>query len=97
MNIAAYTYQADLYCPTCIVPELGIELGAIPAETFLNVAATARGIDREAEETFDSGDFPKVAFADQLRLYPEYPNYSEGGDETADRCGRCHQLLGEGS
>jgi len=97
MDIVAYTYRADHYCGDCIVRELGVEPGEVPgsvtAEQVLDVAAHAQGIDREDEWTFDSGDFPKVVLAGQLRSGQDYPLIEKDGGETADRCGRCHTIL----
>lgn len=80
-DIVAYTYRADLYCPECIVDVAGGILGRESAfhldstESRLNALAKARGIDREDEATFDSDDFPKVVFRDQV--------------EDENRCGEC--------
>lgn len=51
----------------------------IDVEASLDVAAKAWGIDRWAEITFDSGEFPKVAFRDQIA--------------PGDRCGSCGEEL----
>jgi hypothetical protein len=68
-TIAAYIFAADIYCPEHISEALAShgfavapgELGnAEAAETMLDDLARTLGIDREAEETFDSGEFPKV-------------------------------------
>jgi hypothetical protein len=53
MRIVGYTYQADVWCPDCIVNELGP----------LDEAAEKRGIDAMDEHSYDSGDFPKVIFS----------------------------------
>lgn len=51
------------------------------AERALNALAALCDIDRECEETFDTGDFPKVIHRDQAR---------EGQDQDdASTCGRC--------
>jgi hypothetical protein len=71
-QITGYTYKADNYCPTHIIDSLatyeggmyeGWELapGAyVSAEDTLDEIAYAFHIDRLDEDTFDSGDFPKV-------------------------------------
>lgn len=99
-TLAAYSYRADIYCGECIIEKLIETKEAAPAardmdtEKVLDQVAGANAIDREAEETFDSDDFPKVAFANQLRSGQDYPLVDEdGGGETADRCGRCHAIL----
>lgn len=92
-TIVGYTYNADIYCTDCIVDELqtrGDLMDAYPAgfdtEAWLNRCAAIVGIDRFDEGTFDSGDFPKVVFADSAADY----EFSEG---EAERCGRCHEAL----
>jgi hypothetical protein len=77
-DVVAYTYAADIYCEHCIAVRFEREQGPSifdGAEAILDVRATELGIDRYDESTFDSGDFPKVVFADML-------------DED-DRCGEC--------
>jgi len=66
-DVVAYTYKADIVCPSCM-------LKAVPtphppthsAESALDIAATEIGIDRYDESTFDSNEFPKVLFRDQI-------------------------------
>lgn len=70
-QIVAYTYQADIYCPTCLIEKMIFKGEASPAarnmveENVLDQCADAQGIDRYDETTFDSDEFPKVVFADQ--------------------------------
>jgi hypothetical protein len=82
-DIAAYTYAADLYCQVCIIPVLcNAELigdYANSAESVLDLLAPRMGIDRYEESSYDSGDFPKVVFNDQV--------------SADDRCGSCGELL----
>ena len=83
--IEAYDFRADRFCGGCIqvvLPEDerydGWALTApitMAAEDNLDEMARAFGIDREDESSFDSADFPKVVFADEI--------------EDGDRCGRC--------
>lgn len=92
-DIVAYMYQADLYCAGCITEVLPTGPGekydgwsladgvSMSTEADLDEIAAAFGIDRKAEETFDSGEFPKVVFRDQLE-----------GDEY---CGKCQTPLDE--
>lgn len=86
-DIVGYTYAADFYCEDCIV---GLVLAANPhihstrldylhTEPDLDRLARLLGIDRYNEATFDSGDFPKVVFADVL--------------EDNERCGKCGEEL----
>lgn len=75
-DIAAYTFAADVYAPNCIIDAVtsseaydGWALGEgiiMSVEDNLNEIAGAFQIDRQDESTFDSGDFPKVAFHDQV-------------------------------
>jgi hypothetical protein len=83
-DIMGYAYRADLYCPGCIVGLLTTNPGntghgTVPAdhdtEVHLNLLARIAGIDRADEHSFDSNDFPKVVFRDQL--------------EGSEHCGSC--------
>lgn len=86
-DIVGYTYQADIYGPECIVGlvarDLGVEHDTAGAgftvESALDALASAAAIDRQDERSFDSDDFPKVVFRDQL--------------EPDDRCGECGRRL----
>lgn len=75
-SIAAYTFAADIYAPSCIVGALtstdayqgwalgeGITMGV---EEDLNEIAFAFAFDRQDETSFDSDEFPKVVFHDQI-------------------------------
>lgn len=72
MSVAAYTYKADIYCVDCIIEVmlLGGEASPaardMPVEEALDQIAEANATDRYNESTFDSDDFPKVVFSDQL-------------------------------
>lgn len=54
--------------------------GETQVEACLGVIATRRGIDRDNERSYDSGDFPKVIFASE-----EF--------ETTPRCAGCTGVL----
>ena len=94
-TIVGYSFRADIYCPEHIVPALGRgTMPAYAAEEELDAIAAETGIDRGDESSFDSDDFPKVAFRDQVRGMADYPLIDdEDGCETADRCATCHRLL----
>lgn len=88
-DIAGYVYRADIYCPDCILEKLPTgpgeafdgwadATGSMTAEQNLSELAAAFGIDRDEETTFDSDDFPKVVFADQI---------------DGDSCGHCCEVL----
>jgi len=91
-DIVGYIFCADIYCPDCIIDALptgdgqafdGWSLGEgvrMTTEENLTEVAAAFGIDRNDEGSFDSGDFPKVVFAEWV----------ESSDE---RCGHCHESL----
>lgn len=55
--------------------------GSATVEDALTVIGTARGIDRDDERSYDSGDFPKVIFASE-----EFPDY-------CPRCAVCTGVL----
>ena len=67
-DIVAYTFRAENLCPTCVKRDVvGHQRAArMWAEDVLDLAADEQGIDRDDESSFDSGDFPKVVFRDQL-------------------------------
>lgn len=90
-DVVGYVFQADIYCPDCIIGQLptgegqafdgwALAPGADLMSTEDNLAeiAAAFQIDRQNESSFDSGDFPKVIFA---------------SDADCEQCGHCHQLL----
>lgn len=89
-DIVAYTYKADTYCVRCIAGKVVSKVitlyEAAESEKFLDTVAEARGIDRYDERSFDSDDFPKVVFRDQLE--PDEEGESE-------RCGGCSGVLEE--
>ena len=73
-DVVAYTFHAALVCPGCIVgavaeggdhEPLGVPAG-LTAEQGLALLAERLGVDRMNESSYDSGDFPKVVFRDQL-------------------------------
>ena len=77
-DIVGYTFQADTYCPEHVIDALptgegeafdgwALAPGADPMSTEDNLSeiASAFGIDRQDEHTFDTDYFPKVIFADQ--------------------------------
>jgi hypothetical protein len=65
-DIAGYTFNAENYCPADVVGRMDgqCSVPAEDAEAKLDYLAVMLGIDREDERSFDSGDFPKVIFAD---------------------------------
>jgi hypothetical protein len=92
-DIVAYGYNADIYCPRCIIAALPTAEGGafdgwalapgvrMSTEDNLDKLADAFGIDREDERSFDSGEFPKVVFRDIVG--------------TDVYCGRCQEPIGE--
>jgi len=72
MKITAYVYKADIYCTDCIIEAMLLAGEASPAardmpvEDALDQIAAANAIDRQDEWTFDSDEFPKVVFSDDL-------------------------------
>jgi hypothetical protein len=79
-DIVAYVYQADIHCPAAtarlverdIDQRYGTYAGRMDYETveeYLDRAAKHLGIDRYDEWTYDSNDFPKIVFADQMEDY----------------------------
>jgi hypothetical protein len=82
-DIVAYVYQADIYCPRCILAQatnpvevVFAERAGKDAEAALDLAAQRRGINRSDERSYDSDQFPKVVF-------------EVCGDEEHEHCGEC--------
>lgn len=90
-DIVGYTFNADQFCPNCIIDMLptgegeefdGWKLAAevkMSVEDNLSEIAYAFSIDREEETSFDSSEFPKVIF--------------NGMASSDDMCGYCHTSL----
>lgn len=93
-DIVAYTYVADLYCPECITDVYGPAQGYVTysyaithIEAMLDDLASQAGINRGDERSFDSDEFPKVVFRDQVR------SGGEDHDGEWDYCGGCGERL----
>jgi hypothetical protein len=84
-DIVGYIYKADIYCPACVVREVGedynINLPRVILNHYaaLNDMAKLLNIDWEDEYSYDSDEFPKVAFNDML--------------EETEYCAKCHGEL----
>lgn len=78
-DIVGYIYKADIYCPGCILGELGAGVYGGTTEQSLSRLADERGIDRFDEYSFDSDEFPKVVFRSQI--------------EDEERCGACGEEI----
>lgn len=91
-TIVAYTYQAETLCPGCINRQFNADgrLG-YDAEPALDWHAKLRGIDRQDEASFDSCEFPKVVFADQIEACGDC-GYCRDGEAVAVGCADelCH-------
>lgn len=97
-DVVGYTYQADVYCDdhmraiakrqlvTNDVATMWGDCGS--AEDIIGEWASAIGLDRDDESTFDSGDFPKVI--------PEELAHADCTLESGciDRCIGCGQPIG---
>lgn len=84
-DIVAYTYRAETLCPHCIMARFNADgrLGD-DVEKVLQWHAKLRGIDIFNERTYDSGDFPKVVFADQAHHCEDCKDFEY---ITCDHCG----------
>jgi hypothetical protein len=78
-DIVAYTYRADLLCPSCALWAVQPGCVAIKVELTLDDIARRKGIDRYDESSFDSSVFPKVVFRDQLDA--EHRHCDDCGEE----------------
>lgn len=113
---AAHMYRADIYTPRGLIERLIRYRLASPAgrdmsvEEVLDQVAKANVIDRYDESSFDSDEFPKVVFKDQMCdgdtiVGPDGVNHlvwgarvaEDGGDER-ELCSSCGQPVegGEG-
>jgi hypothetical protein len=74
-DVAGYTHTAEMLCLGCTASRFsGNDVGDV--EAVLDAVALERGINRQDEHSYDSDDFPKVVFVDQL-----------GDGERCDSCG----------
>jgi uncharacterized alpha/beta hydrolase family protein len=94
-SVVGYQLRADQYCLDCIEDEtikvvnnwtkidksIFDNENVIDSEDMLDIIAKKIGIERMDEYTFDSWDFPKVIFADQI------------DDENIDYCGECQKSI----
>ena len=76
-SIAAYTFQADIFCSECIVGEItdvhGEDVNPCvrdheDVEGVLDCIAREMSINRMDESSFDSDDFPKVIFSEDVSI-----------------------------
>ena len=93
-EIVGYVYAGEYYCPNDIIDALPTGEGEafdgwkladgvrMSTEDNLSEIAVAFGIDRMDESSFDSDDFPKVVFLDQV-------------SHESDFCATCHSDLSE--
>jgi hypothetical protein len=71
-DIVGYTYRTENYTPAGVVEALIASRDASPAardmgvEEVLDQIAEANAIDRHDESSFDTEEFPKVIFLDQV-------------------------------
>lgn len=88
-DIVAYTFQADLACEDCVVsavlaiynggwPLAG--LGSLDTERTLSELAIDLELDYDDPYSYDSDDYPKPVFRDQLEYHYEL-------------CGTCYEYL----
>jgi hypothetical protein len=101
-DIVGYGYNADIVCDDHM-REIAIaaaqragdatawgDTGS--AEDAIRTWAALVGVDYTDEESYDSGDFPKVIFADWAHNGCTADNGYPSGT-CADRCGICHEPL----
>jgi len=83
--VSYHRYQADIYCPPCLIEAMIAAGIAAPAARDMTTAdvleqcAGALAIDRDDDTTYDTSEFPKPVFLDWLA--PD------------DSCTRCHEPL----
>jgi len=88
-DIAAYTFQADIWCRHCMreyavneIKGLGTYAGnadLLPSEQAVKEWAVLTGINQGDESSYDSDDFPKAVFHSQV--------------EDVEHCGQCGEEI----
>lgn len=81
-DVVAYTYRAAIWCPDCILDlcKQGEEYDPLDSvDVSLAKYAKRLGVDPNDEASFDSDDFPKVVFRDQV--------------DIEERCETCGALI----
>ena len=99
-TIVAYTYQGETLCPSCTVKavsateHVNLPVG-ISNEEWLDVVAVRLCINRYDEREFDSSDFPKVVFADQVHAWEVWTPGADaiGYRWESERCNHCGEEL----
>ena len=101
-DIVAYTYQAETLCPTCTMDAVAVThkvnhpCSSSQTEGWLTFMSECLGINRYDEREFDSSEFPKVVFADQVEAHEEW---TPGADDidgyrwVSERCDGCGEEL----
>lgn len=79
-SVIGYTFNADNYCNgICVLQAMGVpvseDANCMTIKSVLDSVATARGINRYDEYSYDSREFPKVIFSSQV--------------EETEHCGGC--------
>lgn len=101
-DVVGYSYNADIWCPRCILDTLWDTPNQDNAtvhergdtETMLDELAPLFNVsDRYDERSFDSNDFPKVIFSDMAHDVCRAGEGYEPG-QCGDSCGRCWGPLG---
>lgn len=81
-DIIAYTFQAEILCPSCTLDTLNVPNSLRQEqdhESIIETLADAHNIDWQDEYSYDSDEFPKIVFASQI--------------EDDEYCGNCHELI----
>ena len=90
-EIAAYTYQADIYCPACLIETMiadGIAAPAardMPTDDVLEQCAGALAIDRDDDTTYDTSEFPKPVFLDTPADARDDTRDDDAADDGSER------------
>lgn len=79
-DISGYVYNAETFCPKCLKlhlyhrGEIDKTMKSQPVEDMLDLLAADRKINRLNEWSYDSDKFPKVIFASDAELIPDFCN-----------------------
>lgn len=86
MDVIAYTYQAAIWCPACVMrTHVALQKGQT-AEARLDQASYFFGVNRKDETTFDDEHFPKVVLRGMLEGFVHCDNCTDCIDHDLREC-----------
>jgi hypothetical protein len=82
-EITGYVYRAETFCPKCLKRhlyhrgEIDKTMKSQDVEDMLGLLAAERKVNRFNEWSYDSDAFPKVIFASDAELMPDFCSMCE--------------------